>query len=146
MNENVLGEHGRALEDSFFYKRNHDLLKKLREELDAQASREALLAACGVTDEAVLNQLVALGIHPETLTALCLVPLVQVAWADGSIDANERSAVLSVAQRQGLTKENVNYQLLQSGSKNSRTLNSWRSGKTTCGPFWKRSTPKHERC
>ena len=36
-----------------------------------------------------------------------------MAWADGSIDDKERSAVLSRAAELGLTKQDVSYQLLE---------------------------------
>ena len=36
-----------------------------------------------------------------------------VAWADGSIDDKERSAILSRAAELGLTKQDVSYQLLE---------------------------------
>ena len=61
----------------------------------------------------MLERLAALGIGPDTTAALSLVPLVAVAWADGSIDDKERSAILSAAEEAGLGKENVSYQLLE---------------------------------
>ncbi|MCB9686193.1 MAG: hypothetical protein H6738_22815 [Alphaproteobacteria bacterium] len=44
-----------------------------------------------------------LGIGPDTLSAVLLLPLVQVAWADGSVQAAERLRILEVARGYGLT-------------------------------------------
>ena len=39
--------------------------------------------------------------HPETVAALCLVPVVEVAWADGAIDAKEIEAFIRGAEKTG---------------------------------------------
>jgi hypothetical protein len=61
----------------------------------------------------VLEQLAAVDLSSETLAALSLVPLVEVAWADGRLDAKERSALLAAAERAGLSKDSASYQLLE---------------------------------
>ena len=69
-------------------------------------------AASGITDDAVLERLAALDLGGDTLVALSLVPLVMVAWADGSIDDKERGAVLAGAAEAGLGGQDVGRQLL----------------------------------
>ncbi|MEE9559579.1 MAG: hypothetical protein V3V64_02240 [Acidiferrobacterales bacterium] len=113
MNEKLLGSRRKALEDSFFAKENEKLRQALQEKKSAQANREALSAASGVTDDTVLDELIALDISSDTLAALSLVPLVEVAWADGSIDEKERSAILAAAAHAGLERDGASYQLLQ---------------------------------
>ena len=61
----------------------------------------------------MLEQLLALGLSGETLAALSLVPLVEVAWADASLDAKEQSAILAAAEQSGLSKNSASYQLLE---------------------------------
>jgi hypothetical protein len=73
---------------------------------------EALSAASGITDGALLGKLVAAGIDGETLTALSLVPLVAVAWADGSLDERERAALLLAAAETGLDPDGPAFRLL----------------------------------
>jgi tellurite resistance protein len=70
-----------------------------------------LSAASGITDDAGLARLAALNIGSDTLAALSLVPLVAVAWADGSIDDKERSVAFSKATEMGLGKQDISYQL-----------------------------------
>lgn len=93
MAEDFLTDRKRALENEFFHKREKALIDRMRAEQAQQSARQALAAASGLTDERVLDHLADLGIQPDTLLALRLVPLVAVAWADGRMDDRERQAV-----------------------------------------------------
>ena len=86
------------------------LLPESAEEL---AARSALAEATGVRDEGLLARLAELGIRPETLAALTLIPLVQVAWADGVMDNKERDAILEGAVSSGISRESASYGLLE---------------------------------
>ena len=90
MSEVTLEERGRALENQFYDKENHDKLAAMKEKLDSQGSKDELRKASGMTDDAVLEKLVALGLRGNTIAALSLVPLIQVAWADGT-DPGQRA-------------------------------------------------------
>ena len=61
MREEFLGDRRKALEEEFFAKQNQRLLRQLRETRAAQATHEALAAASGITDAAVLAHLAAVG-------------------------------------------------------------------------------------
>jgi hypothetical protein len=50
----------------------------------------------------LLDRLVGLGITPETAPAFESLPLVEIAWADGAVDAEERWRVLASATAFGL--------------------------------------------
>ncbi len=50
----------------------------------------------------MLDHLVALGLDGETVAALGLVPLIEVAWADGRMDDAEHKAVLAAARERGV--------------------------------------------
>ncbi len=107
MSDEILGDRRKALEESFFAKESDKLRKALQEKEEAKNKKDALSAASGITDDAVLEQLVALDIRSDTLAALSLVPLVEVAWADGTMDDSERSAILSAAKDAGLSGESA---------------------------------------
>ena len=107
MSDGILGDRGKALEEIFFAKENEKLRKALQEKEEMKSKKEALSAVSGITDDAVLEQLLALDIRSDTLVALSLVPLVEVAWADGTIDDSERSAILSAAEDSGLSGESA---------------------------------------
>jgi len=92
----------RALEEAFFGQQNARLLEKLRAKAERRARHEALREVVRIEDDAFLDRLIDLGIRPETVLALRLVPLAFVAWADGRIDAAERDAILRAAEEKEL--------------------------------------------
>ena len=65
-----------------------------------------------VDDDALIDHLIELGLEPETVLALQLVPLAAIAWADGKIEPREREAVLKASAAQGVGPESVAGQLL----------------------------------
>jgi len=113
MSDNSLEERGRALENQFFDKENKAKLAAMKDKMEGQQSREELRKASGMTDEAVLDKLVHLGLRANTIAALSLVPLIHVAWADGTIQDNERNAILQGAHGKGLEQGTDGYELLQ---------------------------------
>lgn len=114
MPDEFLGERKKALENEFFAKENARLLEKLRAEKARSAARDALADASNIQDPALLDHLVEIGIGPETWVALSLVPLVEVAWADGTLDAKERKAILGAAADTGVRPGKASYDLLES--------------------------------
>ncbi|MEM9412434.1 MAG: hypothetical protein AAGA30_15070 [Planctomycetota bacterium] len=108
-----LFDRGKALENQFFGDQDQMLLEKLREEIAAKQSQEALSAASGISDPAVLDNLIAHEVTAETLTSLSLIPLVAVAWADANMDTKEKEAILQAAEKAGIQKESASYELLQ---------------------------------
>jgi len=109
----TLEERGKALENQFYEKENQDKLAAMKSKLDSQRTKEELRKASGMTDDAVLDKLVHLGLRANTIAALSLVPLIQVAWADGAIQDNERTAILQGAHGKGLEQGTDGYELLQ---------------------------------
>src|SRR6266496_3576662 len=73
--EKILGERGKTLEDQFFRKEDERLTAKLRELKAKEATREELSRISGIKNTAILDRLIQLGIHAETLVALSIVPL-----------------------------------------------------------------------
>ena len=113
MSHEALDDRRRALEEAFFAKQDAVLRKRLAEPAEVRARKEAYTAASGISDATVLDALVKLDISPETLAAIALVPLVAVAWADGSIDSKERAAVLRAAGESGLKAGASGYAMLE---------------------------------
>jgi hypothetical protein len=120
VSEVTLEERGRALENQFYEKENQEKLAAMKEKLaamdqnkSAKQFKDELRKASGMSDDAVLDQLVALDLRSNTIAALSLVPLIQVAWADGTIQDNERVAILQGAHGKGLEEGTDGYALLQ---------------------------------
>ena len=103
-----------ALEEEFFRKQEAALLNQLRAAQTKESAQEALAAATGVRDSAVLHKLNTLGITSDTLLALGLVPLVAIAWADGALDDKERRAITASLDTAGIVADSPASQLVQS--------------------------------
>jgi uncharacterized tellurite resistance protein B-like protein len=113
MSSEFLGDRKKALEESFFAKQNAAVLERMREKRERVAAIEALSRTSNIADRAILEKLVELGIDAATWAALSLVPLVEVAWADGDVKAKEREAVLAAAHEQGIESGSPSHQLLE---------------------------------
>jgi hypothetical protein len=103
----------KTLIDAIFYEQDQQLRKVFRERMEKLDRREQLAQISGIRDEAVLDRLIELGITPETLAALEVVPLVFVAWADGSVQPKEREVIMGLAKAAGLQPQDGRYPLLE---------------------------------
>lgn len=99
-----LDERRRASEDDYFRKRDRELIEKMRLAAEAERNRTELSAQTGLHDPALVAELQDLGFTPQTLPVLPLVPIVQMAWAEGGITAAERTLLLRVARDRGITE------------------------------------------
>jgi hypothetical protein len=106
---------GRALEEEYFRKREQDLIEKLRKRAAAEAERARLGEQAGVADEEILQDLQEIGYTPETVMLLHLVPLVQMAWAEGGVSDRERALIVEAARARGI----------EAGSPADRQLAEW---------------------
>src|SRR4029453_17743740 len=68
----------------------------------AAPNEQELSLASGITDRAVLRLLADLEVSSSVVAALALVPLVEVAWADGELAPEERASVLRASEAQGI--------------------------------------------
>ena len=110
----ALDERRKALEDAFFREQEKKLLDQLRSETQKVETRELLRERSGIDDDAVLDKLLELSIDTESIVAMALVPLVRVAWADGSVHDKERSAILDAAAASGILPSTAAHELLKS--------------------------------
>ncbi len=113
MSTDMLQVRERALEYEFFHKVDEDLWRKLREKLEFDNRRQSLAETTGITDEVVLDELVASNISGETMMALSLFPLVWIAWSDGHIEPDERAAILAAAVAAGHERDSASYHMIE---------------------------------
>jgi ADP-ribose pyrophosphatase YjhB (NUDIX family) len=112
-----LHERGRALEEEYFRKKDRELIEKMqRAALEDQARRD-LTEKTGLRDPELLKELQDLGFTPDTVGLLPLMPVLQVAWAEGDVSAGERAALVKLARARGITD----------GSAADRQLAAWMS-------------------
>lgn len=103
----------RQLEDAFFLKEDQKLIEKRKQLKQMEETKQKLSELSGVKDEAILKRMIELNIGPETLVSLLMVPLVEVAWADGEVDEKEKRAILSAAEKKGIRKGGVEHDVLE---------------------------------
>lgn len=116
MADTELNEMSLSLQDAFFRKEDEKLIENLRMMRKLSESKEALRNVSGITDEHLLARLVELEVRPETLASFALVPLIEVAWADGTIDPKEKEAFLKAAESVGFGFGSVDHTLLEEWS------------------------------
>lgn len=111
MSADALEKFARAIEAAFY----KDDVGSFRAALAAEEAEAAgaLKRATGIDDPDLLVRLAELGIRAETLAALTLIPLIEIAWADGVMDAVERAEVLRGAVTCGIAAESASYRLLE---------------------------------
>lgn len=126
--DEVMNQKARLLEDDFFSRKDALLIEKLRELQRMEKTQKALSEVSGITNAKVLKHLVELDVHADLLATLALVPLVEVAWADGEIQEEERQVILEESTKMGMSAGSVDYVLLETWLKTpppAKMLNAW---------------------
>jgi hypothetical protein len=104
---------GRNLAEAFFLEQDRKLIARRAELARLAETKEALASVSGIKSQDILQHLVELNVRPETLAAMATVPLVEVVWADGEVDDEERKVVLAFAGAQGIAEGSVARDLLE---------------------------------
>lgn len=105
-------------EETYFKQREIEQRRKLREKLEAAAhelaEKHAIAQSLQTADLGVAERIKALGFSGATAGAFDLLPLVHVAWADGTVQKGERAAILKVLEARGMPAGSEGFQLLES--------------------------------
>jgi len=104
--------HQNDLNEKFFKDMDDRLIEQLRTQQQQAEQTEALAQASGIEDPNLLAELVGSGVTTETLSAFRMVPLVAVAWSDGTVQDEERAAILQAASDKGLGEGTASRELL----------------------------------
>jgi hypothetical protein len=100
--DRFLSARGRGLEEEYFRKRDNDLIEKIRAKRADDDARRELGEKAGFDDPELIEQLRELGFTIDTVTLLPLVPVVQMAWAEGGVTDAERDLVVRLARARGI--------------------------------------------
>jgi hypothetical protein len=115
MADDPLANKRRAHEEDYFQKRDLELIEKARQQARAQQQLRELGERVGITDPEISRELAELGFTPETVRLLPLVPVLEMAWAEGGVTPEERKMVVQVARTRGI----------EEGSEADRQLAEW---------------------
>ena len=99
-------------EDDFFYKLDRELILAARRQAESEAQLRDLSAITGISDRQILQDLQRFDFTAETASLLDLMPLVQVAWTDGSVNRQERERVFRIARLGGIDESDLRWQRL----------------------------------
>jgi hypothetical protein len=113
--KDIFAERGRSLEEDYFRKKDRELIDRMRKAAAADQARSEMGQKVGISDPALLAELEGLGFTPDTVVLLPLVPLLQVAWAEGGISTAERAIIVQLARSRGIAD----------GSAADRKLGEW---------------------
>ncbi len=102
-------------EDEYFRRLDGELIEQARRHAHLEDEERRMSEASHITDHTVLGMLEKLGYDHTSIELFPLVPLVQVAWVDGSISAAERDRISAIARIRGV----------QASSPAGRQLASW---------------------
>ena len=111
----AFADRAHTLEEEYFRRKEKEVIEKMRRNAEAEAQRRRLGEQAGVGDEEVLRDLQELGYTSETVMLLHLVPLIQTAWAEGSVSGKERDLIVRAARSRGI----------EAGSSADQQLSRW---------------------
>jgi hypothetical protein len=97
-NDDLFGK--RDHEDDYFRKQDRELIERMRKAAADNEARERT----GIQDPDLLRDLSALGFSADTVSLIPLVPILQVAWADAEVSAEERKLILEIARLRGIAE------------------------------------------
>jgi tellurite resistance protein len=93
-------------EEKYFQAREIEQRRKLRDKLAKSAAsleeQREIARSAGTHDISIAERVKALGFDGDSARVFDLLPLIHVAWADGSIQKAERAAILRVLASRGV--------------------------------------------
>ena len=103
-NRDGITDDVRQREEEYFRRKDRELIERMRQEAASATAQKALESATGIREPETLKELADLGFTPQTLSLLPLVPLVQVAWAEGGVSAREREMIVDFARARDIAE------------------------------------------
>jgi hypothetical protein len=124
---NPLDSRRKAQEEDYFRKKNAEAAEKLR--------AFHALQQTGVSDEGLVKILLEAGFDSDGIRALFLQPLVEVAWADGRVQSDEKEMILKFAKERGIEETSLAHRLLLLWIEKGEKEKTFLQAKTLLGPM-----------
>ncbi len=103
----------KSFEAEYFGRKDAQLVDKLKAVFHRQIDKESVRKATRIQNERLLDNLVALNLSGDLMAAFNLLPLVELAWADGTVDDREVRAILAAAEQEGLVADSKALKLIE---------------------------------
>jgi len=101
-----------ATEAEYFHRIEAELIEQMRHRAAEEEELRRMAEASHIEDFQILETLEKLGYTHSTVILLHLVPLVEMAWIDGSVSSTERDQILAIARERGVARNTPAYQQL----------------------------------
>ena len=109
MDKGIFTDREKAMEANYFRQQDAKLLEQLRKESTLDEIAVALGEKLQVDNPDLLARVRELGVTVDTAPAFFAAPLVQVAWAEGSVSKREEATVLRLARERGIEEGSPAY-------------------------------------
>jgi len=100
------------VEEEYFRRKERELIKRLRQKAEEEIQRKDLADAIGLENQEILDILQEMGFDRATVVLLYLVPLLEVAWSDGSVSDEEKRLIHEAAKSHGISEGTAAYAML----------------------------------
>jgi hypothetical protein len=97
-----LAKRGHALEEEYFRRKDRELIEKIRQSAATTQTRSDLGRMTGLDDPLLVQELQDLGFTADTVALLPIVPVIEVAWAEGGVTKAERELIVALARSRGI--------------------------------------------
>jgi hypothetical protein len=97
-------QDARSREDEYFWKKDQELIEKMRRTAAAEQAKRDMGATVGLNDPELIQELHTLGFTTDTVVLLPFMPLVQIAWAEGGVSDAERQLIVKLARSRGIVE------------------------------------------
>ena len=112
MVDGIFKEREHAMEATYFHAHDAKLIDALRQNANLDGISGALAEKLAVDRPDLLQRVRELNVTAATAVAFLLMPLIQVAWADGAVNRRTRTAVLESARARGIAVDSIAYRQL----------------------------------
>jgi hypothetical protein len=119
----------KAAEDSFFLKREQELLRELKQKQAIETEITSIELVTGISDRSLLEELVQNGLNDKNIKAFMLFPMILVAWSDGSVSEEEKQVVVKAVIQDGIAFNSATFIQIQKwleNPPNQKLKNLWR--------------------
>ena len=107
MNDDALADRRRTSEDDYFRRRDNLRIEDARRKAAGDAARQRMSERVGTADDALLRSLEALGLSEETVNLIHVVPLVHMAWSEGTVSRGVPERIIEVAREHGIAESSA---------------------------------------
>jgi len=103
-----------ASEEEYFHRMDSELIQEMRERAAREEEHQRMAETSRIEDPRIIEALEKLGYTHTTIVLLELVPLVELAWSDGSVSPAERNWILSFAREHAIAEDTPAWRQLTS--------------------------------